>query len=101
MQPTYEELFSQIEHLTQQLNVILRENEQLKETLLIKTQLEEAMLANEKLKAEIAALKDKLNTNSSNIPNPLLKILTRNQKENNLPENHKVDNRVIKAMQEK
>lgn len=50
MNPTYEELLSQINALTQQLREVLTENQQ--------------------LKAEIKELKDKLDTNSSNSSQP-------------------------------
>ena len=46
MQPTYEELFTQVRILTQQL--------------------QEALAENQALKAKVKELKEKLNTNSSN-----------------------------------
>jgi len=57
MQPTYEELFSQVQILTQQLKEALAEIQILK-------------VENQALKIEIQELKDKLNTNSKNSSKP-------------------------------
>lgn len=57
MQPTYDELFSQIQALTQQLKEVSIENQALK-------------AENQAFIAEIKELKEKLNTNSSNSSKP-------------------------------
>jgi len=77
---TYEELNSQIQKLAQQLKAVLLENEQfkavlaenerLKAVLAENEQLKTVLAQNEQLKAEIAALKEKVNTNSSNSSKP-------------------------------